>query len=61
MQLGNDFAQPVVNGFSRTNASWGDGPYGDMPEAIPTDAPGGFWYSSVAQPAAECGYQTTTT
>jgi hypothetical protein len=61
LQLGNDFAQPVVNGFSRSNPSWGDGPYGDQPEAIPTGAPGGFWYSAEAQPTAECGYQTTTT
>lgn len=61
MQLGNDFAQPVVNGFSRSNPSWDDGPYGDQPEAIPDGAPGGFWYQSAAQPEAECGYQTTAT
>lgn len=61
MQLGNDFAQTVVNGFSRSNASWGDGPYGDQPEVIPVGAPGGFWYSQAAQPTSACGYATTTT
>lgn len=61
LQLGNDFAQPVVNGFSRSNASWGEGPYGTQPEAIPARAPGGFWYSAAPQPTAECGYQTTAT
>lgn len=61
LQLGNDFSQPVVNGFSRSNAEWGEGPYGDQPEAIPTGVPGGFWYDQAAQPTAECGYQTTAT
>lgn len=32
--LQNDFAQPAYAGFSRTNACWGQGPYGDGPEDI---------------------------
>lgn len=57
----NEFTQPVVNGFTRSNAEWGEGPYGDMPEAIPDDVPGGWWYDQAAPPTAECGYQTVTT
>lgn len=55
---GNEFTQPVINGFTRSNASWGLGPYGDLPEAVPTGAPGGWFYTSEIPPAAECGYQT---
>lgn len=56
--LQNDFLQPKLNGFSRSNPVWGDGIYGDMPEAIPSGAPGGFWYTAIAPPTAYCDYQT---
>jgi hypothetical protein len=58
---GNDFSPPVINGFTKSNALWGEGPYGDQPEAVPTGAPGGWWYDTTTPPAAECGYQTVAT
>jgi hypothetical protein len=53
--LQNDFLQLQLNGFSRGNAAWGTGIYGDQPEASPPL--GGFFYSAT-QPNAQCGYQT---
>jgi len=59
--LGNDFAQPVVNGFSRSNPEWGVGPHDGQPEAVPAGSPGGVWYDTLDMPTAECGYQTVST
>lgn len=58
---GNEFTQPVLNGFTRSNDSWGEGVHGDQPEAVPTGVPGGWWYEDSVLPTAECGYQTVTT
>ncbi len=55
--LNNDFLQPQLNGFSRSNPNWGTGPYSDMPEAA--EGPGGFFYSTTI-PTAECGYQSNS-
>jgi hypothetical protein len=57
----NDFAQPTLTGFSRSNDCWGDGPYGDGPEAefgtsidIST---GGYYYTATTPPAdTACDY-----
>lgn len=62
-QLGNNtfeegIANPTLNGFSRTNQLWGNGPYGDGPpdgEDIPE---GGYWKTDVAPPTAACGSAT---
>lgn len=53
--LQNDFLQPQVTGFSRSNAAWGEGIYGEQPEASP--GLGGFFYSTTI-PTAACGYQS---
>lgn len=59
----NDFSQPDFVGFSRSNDCWGDGPYGDGPEAIygPSDfslATGGWFYTPEDPPEATCDFAT---
>ena len=60
----NDFAQPDFTGFTRTNACWGDGPYGDGPESTygaPFDiSTGGWFYTPTDPPAADCDFATVT-
>lgn len=61
-QFQNDFAQPTLTGFSRSNSAWGDGPYGDGPFSEyghPVDiATGGFFYTATDPPAdSACAYQ----
>ena len=63
--LGNNtfdenFAQPVVEGFSRTNGQWGDGPYGDGPPDSQDISEGGWWKTDVDPPTAECDAQAVT-
>lgn len=53
--LQNDFLQPRLNGFSRGNTLWGDGIFGDYPEAA---EPLGGYFLTALLPAAECGYQS---
>jgi len=53
--LQNDFLQPTIAGFTRSNANWGDGIFGDYPE--PAGEQGGAFYDD-AIPAAQCGYIT---
>ena len=60
----NDFAQPDFAGFSRGNACWGDGPYGDGPEAIygPSafdTSTSYFWFYSPDDPptAVSCDFE----
>lgn len=57
----NDFAQPTLTGFSRSNDCWGDGPHGDGPEAeygASIDiSVGGFYYTATTPPAdSACDY-----
>jgi len=49
-----DIAQPTLNGFSRTNSNWGDGPYGDGPPDSEDISDGGWWKTDVEPPAASC-------
>lgn len=56
-QYQNDFAQPVVSGFSRRNDAWGD-PYGDLPAF--DFATGGWHYTATEPPAGACDYQDFT-
>ena len=58
-QLGNNtfeenIAQPTVNGFSRTNTNWGDGPYADGPPDSEDISEGGWWKTDVDPPVAVC-------
>jgi hypothetical protein len=53
--LQNDFNQPTLTGFSRGNPVWGEGIYGDLPEAA--EPLGGFFYTDTI-PAAACGWQS---
>lgn len=54
----NDFARPVLNGFSRQNLQWGQGPYGDGPGF--DIRRGGVWLSADALPTATCDFQTVS-
>lgn len=54
-QAQNDFGQPKLTGFSRGSSAWGEGIFGDLPEAA--QALGGGFYSTTI-PTAACGYQT---
>jgi len=61
--VNNDFSQPDFAGFSRTNACWGDGPYGDGPESIYGASSfsietGGWFYTPEDPPAADCDFAT---
>lgn len=49
-----DIAQPSLTGFSRTNAQWGDGPYGDGPPDAENISDGGYWKTDIDPPAAAC-------
>lgn len=56
----DDFAQPTLTATCRSNTLWGHGPYGDQDDGIPGNAPGGFFYTQDALPAAACGYASVT-
>jgi hypothetical protein len=61
--VNTDFSQPDFSGFSRTNACWGDGPYGDGPEAIYGASTfdistGGWFYTPQDPPTASCDFAT---
>ena len=47
-------ANPTVQGFSRTNTQWGDGPYGDGPPDGQDISEGGWWKTDVDPPDAAC-------
>lgn len=51
----NDFAQPTINGFSRQNQLWGNGPYGDQPTGYDFSR-GGVYLTTEDPPTAECGF-----
>lgn len=64
-QLGDNtfeegIAQPTVNGFSRTNTQWGEGPYGDGPPDAQDISEGGYWKTDVEPPTAACAAQAVT-
>lgn len=50
-------ALPTMNGFSRTNTQWGDGPYGDGPPDGQDISEGGWWKTDVDPPTATCALQ----
>jgi len=53
-------AQPTLNGFSRTNGNWGDGPYGDGPPDGEDISEGGYWKTDVEPPEADCAAVAVT-
>lgn len=55
--LQNDFNQPKLTGFTRGNTEWGEGIFGDLPEAA---GPLGGWFFTNELPDAECAYQTVS-
>lgn len=50
-----DFMANSLQGFSRSNPLWGDGPYGDGPPDSQDISNGGYWKTDVDPPAANCG------
>jgi len=54
------FMNPVVVGFTKTNPLWGNGPYGDGPPDGENIEEGGWWYTDVEPPSAECAAQNVT-
>ncbi len=63
--LGNNtFAEAIqeetVEGFSRTNSLWGDGPYNDGPPDSQWIGEGGWWKTDIEPPTAECNPQPVT-
>ena len=52
--------QPTLNGFSRTNGNWGDGPYGDGPPDGQDISEGGWWKTDVEPPTAACAAVAVT-
>jgi hypothetical protein len=53
-------ANPVVNGFSRTNELWGRGPYGDGPPDNQNITEWAVWKTDVDPPTADCAAQAVT-
>ena len=58
-QMGNNtfeegIAQPVLNGFSRSNQLWGGGPYGDGPPDGSDVIEGSYWKTATTPPVADC-------
>ncbi len=51
----NDLMSSTVNGFSRTNDLWGNGPWGDQPTGIDASR-GAFYLTQEDPPTAECGW-----
>lgn len=64
-QLGDNtfeegIANPTVNGFSRTNLQWGQGPYGDGPPDMQDIREGGWWKTATEPPTASCATAVVT-
>jgi hypothetical protein len=58
--FGEDATQISLNGFSRTNSNWGDGPYGDGPPDGSDISDGAYWKTDVEPPTADCAAQSVT-
>jgi hypothetical protein len=56
-----DFLNPVLTGFSRSNPLWGGGPYGDgPPDGTDVGAEGSYWKTPDTPPASDCGIAAVT-
>jgi hypothetical protein len=50
-----DFMNPVITGFSRSNDLWGGGPYGDgPPDGSDVGMEGAYWKTDETIPSADC-------
>ena len=50
-----DFMNPVLTGFSRSNDLWGGGPYGDgPPDGSDVGQEGAYWKTAETLPVADC-------
>lgn len=56
----DDFSTPTITGIAQPNPVWNQGPYGDQPDGIPGNSPGGWFYTSTVPPTAACGYASVT-
>lgn len=59
--LQNDFTALKLTGFTRGNANWGAGIYGDTPGGAVVGDLGGGFQTAATPPSALCGYQTAST
>ena len=56
-----DFMNPVLTGFSRSNPLWGGGPYGDgPPDGSDVGPEGSRWKTSDLPPVADCAIAAVT-
>lgn len=56
-----DFMNPVLTGFSRSNALWGGGPYADgPPDGSDVGAEGARWKTNDTPPVADCALASVT-
>jgi len=53
--MNNDATTKALAGRTRENANFGEGPYGDLPEAADVN---GMWFFDDQMPTAAVGYQT---
>jgi hypothetical protein len=53
-------AAPTLNGKSKTNGNWGEGPYGDGPPDGQDISEGGFWATDEELPDAACAAVAVT-
>ena len=58
--LAEGVGTPVLNGFSRGNPNWGDGPYGDGPPDGQDISEGGYWKTADEPPTAACATGNVT-
>jgi hypothetical protein len=56
-----DFLNPVLTGFSRSNPLWGSGPYGDgPPDGSDVGPEGSYWKTPDVLPVADCATAAVT-
>lgn len=56
-----DFMNPVLTGFSRSNDLWGSGPYADgPPDGSDVGAEGAYWKTADTVPVADCATTSVT-
>lgn len=54
-----DFMNPVLTGFSRSNPLWGSGPHGDgPPDGSDVGQEGAWWKTADLPPVADCAVST---
>jgi len=53
----NDFEQPTFDGFTKPNALWNHGPYGD---GVVVGQMGAVFQTAIAPPVGSCGYATVS-